>query len=187
MFYRLTHIDDVPLPATVPMDGRPIPVAAGGLLLEPPSVDGSFPFPDGYSILWLHGEPTADALPDLVIHSSEPYRWSDVDQLDISRPASAAGLRMRGRRDGTMLIVETEPAPHAIGRTSLTFVEAGDEPIPVHWKRETFFPIALRRRRDALTTTDPELAWQLEDQEARELEQVRRADARRVTAWRAPA
>ena len=106
MFYRLTHIDDVPLPAHVPMDGRAIPVAGGGLLLEPPATDGTYPHPDGYSILWLHGEPAGDDRPDLVIHSTEAYRWSEENRLDISRPENAPCLRLHGWRGGAALTLE---------------------------------------------------------------------------------
>jgi hypothetical protein len=184
MFYRLTHIDGVPVPATVTMDGRAIHVAGGGLLLEPPSTDGSPPHPDGSSILWLHGEPTDDVFPDLVIHSSEPYRWTHDDELDISRPVTDAGLRMHGRREGETLTVETEPAPCAVGRTTLSFVEAGEEPIPSFWKEETAHARTRHHRRKSLDVTEPEVLRQVEFREAWDLEQARRADVRRAAAWR---
>lgn len=185
MFYRLTHIDGVPLPAVVPLDGRAVPVAGGGILLEPASIERPYFYPDGYSILWLHGGPVDEGLPDLVIRSSERYRWLQDDLLEIARPDNEPCLRFRGVRLGATLTLRSESAPEVLGGSELSFVEAGDEPIPRHWQG-TLGPGPRRVIRNGPPNMDPEMLLRIAEHEAaQDAELVKRAAERLAVAWRA--
>jgi hypothetical protein len=182
MFYRLTHVDGVPLPATVRFDGRAYVVMEGGLLTEPPAPDQEM---EGYAVFRLGGPPDPDGLPSLVLQSSEPYRWLASGQLEIARAGGAPCLRLRGRVAGSMLTLEAEPAPELLGGAQFSLVEAGEEQIPPWWQGTFDFGPPARRWVPA-PPTDPEVLRAVAAEDV-EQERLRMASAERrlLRAWRA--
>jgi hypothetical protein len=137
MFYRLSHIDDRPLPHELLIDGRPCVVVRGGLLLEPPT-DESNPFGEGegQSIIKFFDGPGTSDEPSFLARSSEPYRSTTPGQLDISRLDSDRGARFTGFVDGDKVQLRAEGGARFLAPgVRLTFVAAPNEPITNDWSQ----------------------------------------------------
>ena len=187
MFYRLTHIDDVALPTRMTINGDTREVAGGGLLLEPPTLEllpwGST---DGGAILRLDGAEGPDGLPALVIASSEPYRWTNTDRIEISRPNDAPCLRLRGVRQGRRLTLQADPAPEILTGARLQFIEAADEPVQPQWRGTFDFGPPFVVWEDP-PPDDEEVLRAIEAQvSSQEPGRIAAAEERLEVAWRAP-
>jgi 'Cold-shock' DNA-binding domain len=181
VFHRLTHIDDVPLPATVHLDGRPYVVTEGGLLTEPPEPGSGR---EGHAMFRLGGLPGADGEPALVLYSSEAYRWLAPGRFEMARAGGAPSLRLRGEAAGATLSLAAEPAPAPLAGSRFTLVEAGAEPIPSQWRRAfDFGPGAWRWI--VGPPNDPEALRAIAAHEAeRETARLAEAERRLLRAWR---
>src|SRR5438309_6052886 len=102
MFYRLSHINDGPLPHPLSIDGHEYVVTRGGLLLEPPNPK-SAPFGEGegHATVKFFGLRVANGEARFLASSSESYRWVGSARLDISRQRSDRGARFTGSVDGS--------------------------------------------------------------------------------------
>lgn len=134
MFFRLTHIDDSPVPAPCTISSVVRGIGSGGLLLEPPREEFASSHSDGYSILRLIRQSDAG----LAGASAEPYRWLTPAQIQIGRVPPSQEARFLGHlADSTLEIVAEDTNGFIAPRTKLLFVAAPDDPIPETW-RDTF-------------------------------------------------
>src|SRR2546426_1325063 len=92
MFYRLSHINQTPLPAALLIDEMPYVVVRGGLLLEPPGPKSGG---EGPSIIKFFGR-WLDEKTQFLRSCTHPYRRGGVGQLDVSRRDSDRGGRFIG-------------------------------------------------------------------------------------------
>ena len=190
MFYRLTTVNELPLPCWVSVAEHEYEVIRGGLLLEPPSrsLTGELR-PDGYSVLKFFGNPSPDGDGGLVVASSEPYRLDGAGRIDISRRESDLGARLRGLIEGQVVRLSAEPGWGFLRPgTELTLVAARHDPIPESWTSTFDFgppfvePVEPWRKNDPIVRA--EIARSIAAAESDRLRAVRE---RLESAWRAPA
>jgi hypothetical protein len=180
MFYRLTRIDDLALPQPVVIHGHSYQVMRGDLLLEPPgAID--VPLLDGHSILKFFGTwPSGEE--GFIASSSEPYRSSSTNQIDISRRESDLGARFSGTADERSARLTMMSGTRFLpSGTVLAFVAAPDEPIGDDWKDTfDFGPFYAQIEDPAVQNAFREWAA------AQEPERLANARSRIERAWRAP-
>ena len=183
MFYRLSHINQTPLPAALLIDETPYVVVRGGLLLEPPGPKG---VGEGHSIIKFFGR-WLDEEPHFIGSCTEPYRRDSVGQLDVSRRDSDPGGRFIGAVEADTVRLRWGGGARFMERgTQLTFVAAPHEPITRDWSQT--FDYGPHVTVESAAKDNPllqEAVWQRLAQE--EPERHRRGQARLERAWRATA
>src|SRR5258708_6844972 len=109
MFYRLSHIDDAPLPHELRIDGVSYLAVRGGLLLEPPNREGDPSREgEGLSTIRFFGSAAPNEKSEFLGSSREPYRWLAPGRIDISRKGPDRGARFTGSVDGAGLELRAE-------------------------------------------------------------------------------
>lgn len=189
MFFRLTTVDELPLPCRVCMTDHEYEVTHGGLLLEPPSrsLTGELR-PDGYSVLKLLGNPSPDGDSGLIVASSEAYRLDGAGRINISRRESDLGARFRGLIEGEVVRLLAEPGGFLRPGSELTLAASPHDPIPDSWANTFDFgppfvePVEPWRRNDPAARA--EIARAIA---AAEPDRLRAVRERLESAWRAPA
>ena len=140
MFYRLTHIDQQPLPISSTKDGRAVAFKGGGIVMQKALDPELRP---GYAMLKLFGSWAAKD--GVLAHPTvlTGYRWIDNDSFDFVGPVEhyPPPLYISGFRKGTALTIElrSDLDPFPAG-TVLTFTEAPGDPMTVEWGRVTMRP-----------------------------------------------
>jgi hypothetical protein len=190
MFYRLSHINEGSLPATLLIGGTTYLVVRGGLLLEPPGPESDpFGVGEGHSIIKFFGHRDVDEESRFIGSSSEPYRWKAAGQLDISRRESDRGTRFAGVVQGETVRLGSLAGSRLVGAdTHLTFVAAPDEPITSDWSQTFDFGPPHVAVESVPSKDEPAVQEAIRDFIARgEPERHRWVQARLEKAWRANA
>jgi hypothetical protein len=185
MFYRLSHIDDAPLPRQLNIDGVSYLVTHGGLLLDPPRTYESVLL-EGHSTLKFFGISTPQEEPRFLASSDESYRRR-AEELDISRLDLDRGARFTGSIDEVGVKLHAEGGARFLAPgTRLTFVIAPDEPISAEWSNTFDFGPPSVNAADPALRGDPHVEEAIQQFMAEtEPGRLREAHDRLERAWRA--
>ena len=155
MFYRLTHIDQQPLPISSTRDGRAVSFTGGGIVMQ--RARDPEPTP-GYAMLRLFGSWTAEGGVHAHPTVMSSYRWIDDDSFDFVGPVEhrPAPLYIKGARKGAALTIElwADWGPFPAG-TVFTFIEAPSDPMTAEWMRVTTRPAG----QSPIPNEDPNDDW----------------------------
>jgi len=190
MFYRLSDIDDTPLPHQLSIGGHDYLVTRGGLLLEPPNAPtNAFGEGEGHSTVKFFGSKAPGEESRFVGSSNEAYRWVAFGKLDISRQESDRGARFTGSVDGSRIQLRAEGGGRFLAPgTRLNFVVAPDQPITSDWSKTFDFGPPHTWPVDPGFRDDPVVQRAIQEFIAmHEPDRVRAARERLESAWRAPA